>query len=200
MITNTSKIKDNALVKTANQTPFTLTVDTQHKPTVTLSISVGGATVASDLEMMCYKESAPYYYFLIDLKDFLSSLFVDDIDDETQSEWNWKDMDELLEDVTLDVTSSNGVDEDETLSVTFTALDSAAQFGDDIMVVGDPDDIYDLDQSETLYVGLDNIGYAYVLTKASDNVSTSQEDNVYFIDSDDYFLTGSNDELTFETI
>lgn len=197
-VTNLTNIKTGALIAAANPIPFTLSVDSQQQCSVTLTVKNGNTTIASDLEMLNFRTIAPIYYFTIDLKDIISTLFIKSLNDETQTAWEWRNMLDNIYDVTIVATVSNGVDANIVETITFAAINLSKQISNDILICSSPDEIYDIDQYEKLFAGYDNLGYAYILSAADDNVSTFEENVFYFVDSDDIFFIDGNDKMTFE--
>ena len=197
-ITNISNIKNDSLIAAQNQLPLTLVVDSQSLPVVTISVSSGGNYIAQNLEMINYQTRSPFFYFTIDIKDIVCTLF-DNLDDSLQSAWNWQTMVDSMYDIDIVVTATNIGGESANLSIGFTVVNIAKQFGNSSTICESPDELYDLDQDEYIYAGADNLGYAYVISKAEDDVSTSIERRNYFIDSDDFLFTVEDDEkMTYE--
>lgn len=198
-ISNISNIKNDALVAVSNQLPLTLVVDSQTVPTVVVSVSSNGNIIAQNLEMINYQTRTPFYYFTMDLKDIVSTLFVETLDDSLQSAWSWQNMIDCLFDVTLTISASNTGGDTATQTIEFTAINIAKQFGSSSTICESPDEILDLDQSDLIYAGVDNIGYAYVISRNQDDVSTSIYRRAYFVDSDDFLFTvEDNDKMTYE--
>lgn len=198
-ITNISNIKNDALIAVANQLPLTLVIDSQTTPTVVVSISSNGNTIAQNLEMINYKTQAPFYYFTMDIKDIVSTLFVETLEDSLQSAWTWQNMINSLFDIRIVINASNTANETASQTIDFTAINIAKQFGSSSTICESPNAIDELEQDDVIYVGYDNLGYAYVLSKNTDEVSTSIERLAYFIDSDDFLFTvEDNDKMTYE--
>ena len=197
-ITNLSKIKNNALIAVANPVPFSIVVDSQQTTTVMLSVSLGNGTqIASGLEMLNYKTEGTFRYFLCDLRTLLQSTF-DNISDDTQGAFSWKTMNEILNDLTLTVTATNTASETATLTLNFTIANISRQFEDDITICDSPDNIYDVCEMETIYVGKDNIGYIYVFSNTSDRLGLTEDGKMYFCDYDDVYFCDYNDSLFYE--
>lgn len=192
-ITNISNIKNDSLIAVQNQLPLTIIVDSQTTPTVVVSVSNNGNIIAQNLEMINYQTRTPFYYFTMDLKDIVCSLF-NNLDDTLQSAWTWQTMTDSLYDITITISVTNTGGESNSQIIEFTAFNMAKQFGNNSEICDLPDNVYNLDQDETIYVGIDNIGYAYVLSKAQDEVSTSIYRRAYFIDSDDDLFTVEDTE------
>lgn len=196
-VTNDSNITNNALLTAANQLPFSLIVDNTAPVRAKISLYANGGYLVQNAEMLCYKTIAPFYYFTIDIRDIVNSLF-DNIDDEIQAEWTWKEMTNWIYDVTLSYTVFDGINPDATGSIAFTVLNSATQINNDNRICADNTNYYDLDQYEKIYAGEQNIGYAYVITSNGDSVSTSIQDKNFFVDGDDNYFVNAFDEYEYE--
>lgn len=197
-ITNLSKIKNNSLIAVANPVPFNLVVDSQQSATVILTLTYGGGqTIASGLEMLKYKTTGTFQYFTCDLRTLLQSTF-DNIDDDTQGAFSWKNMSDMLNDVTLTATVTNTASETAVLTLDFTIANISRQFEDDIMICDTPEHIYDTCEMETIYAGKDNLGYIYVFSNTTDRLGLTEDDTLYFCDYDDVYFCDYNDSLFYE--
>lgn len=196
-VTNDSNITAGALLTASNQLPFSVIVDNTTKPTVTIGVYTSGGPIVQNAEMLCYKESSPFYYFTIDLKDIINSIF-DNIDDELQAEWTWKEMRNWIEDVTLTYLVEDGVNSPIFKTISFTVVNSATQINNDNRLCTSSAHYYDIDQTEKLFVGEHNVGYAYVIVGNGDTVSTSVLEQSFFVDSDDVYFTDSTDDYLIE--
>lgn len=196
-ITNISNITEGALLTGANQMPFSIVVDNQQAPRAYISLQCDGNYLVENAELLCYDVRAPFFYFTIDIKDIVSSLF-EDLDDTSQGEWSWQSMEDWIYDVTLTLTVTDGVNPDETRTIVFTVLNSATQINNDSRICVTDTEYYDIDQNETLFVGEHNIGYAYVITALGDEVTTSRAEREYFVDSDDIYFTNYEDDYLYE--
>lgn len=196
-ITNISNITEGALLTGANQMPFSIVVDNQQAPRAYISLQCDGNYLVENAELLCYDVRAPFFYFTIDIKDIVNSLF-EDLDDTLQGEWSWQSMEDWIYDVTLTLTVTDGVNPDETRTIVFTVLNSATQINNDSRICLADTEYYDIDQNETLFVGEHNIGYAYVITALNDEVTTSRAEREYFVDSDDIYFTNYEDDYLYE--
>ena len=197
VITNTSNITSGALLTAANQLPFSLIVDSAQPVVAYISLYANGGYLVQNAEMLCYKRQSPFYHFTIDIRDIINTLFVN-LDDELQAEWTWKNMQDWIYDVTLTYVVKDNINPDETGSITFTVLNSATQMNNDSRICDEDDNYYNMNQYEKIFVGEHNIGYAYVITALGDEVSTSQQEKSFFVDSDDIYFTSSDDDYEFE--
>jgi len=196
-VTNNSNITQGALLTAANQLPFSLIVDNTAPVRAYISLYANGGYLVQNAEMLCYKAAPPIFYFTIDIKDIVNSLF-DDLDDELQGEWSWKDMQNWIYDVTLTYTVKDGINPDATGTIVFTVLNGATQINNDSRLCLTSADYLDANTYEKIYVGEHNLGYAYVITPASMTVSTSEQPNEYFVDSDDIYFVSTDDEFLYE--
>lgn len=197
-ITNLSEITDEALIAAANPVPFTIVVDSQQSTTVTISIAYeGGDTIASGMEMLNYKTEGTFRYFTCDLRTLLQSTF-DTFDDELQGAFSWKNMSNMLNDITLTAVATNTASETATLEIDFTIANVAKQFAESIVLCENPADIYNTCEMETIYTGKDNIGYIYVLTNTTDRIGLTEDSALFFCDYDDIYFCDYNDNLFFE--
>lgn len=196
-ITNNSNITDGALLTASNQLPFSIIVDSALPVIAYISLYANGAYLVQNAEMLCYRSQSPFYHFTIDLKDVINTLF-ENIDDELQAEWTWKNMQDWIYDVELTYTVSDGVNADETGKIDFTVLNSSTQMNNDSRICAVDTNYYDIDQYEKIYVGEHNIGYAYVITALGDEVTTSQQEKMFFVDSDDIYFVSEFDDYEYE--
>ena len=197
-ITNISKLKNNALIAAANPVPFNLVVDSQQPATVLLTLTyTDGPTIATGLEMLKHKTDGTFQYFTCDLQTILQSTF-DNIDDDTQGAFSWKNMHDMVHDITLHATVTNTASEVAVLTLDFTIANISRQFEDDITICDSPEHIYDTCEMETIYVGKDNLGYIYVFSNTADRLGLTEDSALYFCDYDDVYFCDYNDNLFYE--
>lgn len=200
VLTNLSVIKEDSLIAVANPVPFSIVVDSQQPATVVLNIYKGNSNtnlLVGGIEMLKYRSSAPFQYFTCDLRDILSLAF-ENLDDVLQGAFSWQDMNDFIQDIYMEINITNTANETLSTHIGFTIANVSRQYGESILICDSPDNIYDTCKLEKIYVGVNNIGYIYVYTNSTDQISMTEDNNNYFVDSDDIYFTDYNDSLFFE--
>ena len=137
-IINQSPIKDGDLVAVNSILPFTVAAESAYNTRVIADIYKGYShsqspliPIAEGLEMLQIDKRGSQAIFRSDLSHIIKSIF--DIPNDTlQNTGDWIELPELLEDIVIKFTATNGSDNDAVMYVEFTVWNRTTQFGNDI--------------------------------------------------------------------
>lgn len=194
------------LVYAANPIYLNIIVDSPYQPKLVASInyrilpsdSFQIETIAV-IELINYKKVGTSYYFTADISNIVNTLFTE-LDDHTVSEDTFEELQDMVYDIYIDVTASNGVDSDVTDQYQFTAYNGSAQFGENLIIASNRSTVARDTTDEIVYAGNSNVVYLYVITAENDQPTLYPLAENVLIDSnsDASILTDSDDQILTE--
>ena len=203
-IINQSPIKDGDLVAVNSIMPLDIYKGYSHSQSPLI-------TIAEGLELLQIDKRGSQAIFRADLSHVIKSIF--DIPADTlQNTGDWIEMPELLEDIVIKFTATNGSDTDAVMYVEFTVWNRTTQFGNDITYGNYSESdatseniISTLDKKlnteETIYCQAGNVVYIYAILSDEGSIVTPDYEGVrYFVDWDGTYLCDENWQFTKEEI
>lgn len=217
-IINQSPIKDGDLVAVNSIMPFTVAAESAYNTRVIADIYKGYShsqspltPIAEGLELLQIDKRGSQVIFRADLSHIIKSIF--DIPADTlQNAGDWLEIPELLEDIVIKFTATNGSDTDAVMYVEFTVWNRTTQFGNDITYGNYSESdatseniISTLDKKlnteETIYCQAGNVVYIYAILSDEGSIVTPDYEALrYFVDGDGTYLCDENWQFTKEEI